>query len=84
LSENAQVATFIGQDYRIQTYTLATVIKEGLKLGLLKTSATGKTIISLPPDAGNAGAGSRLARKLETCHFLLTKLEYCCEVLRCA
>jgi serine/threonine protein kinase len=84
LSENAQVATFIGQDYRIQTYTLATVIKEGLKLGLLKTSATGKTIISLPPDAGNAGPGSRLARKMETCHFLLTKLEYCCEVLRCA
>jgi hypothetical protein len=70
LTGDGHAVTLIGQDYRLKTYPLAKLVREGVQLEAEAAAAAGE----LEP---------RRQRKADQVRFILDKLSYCAEVLRC-
>lgn len=78
LTESAQAVTFIGPDYRLKTYALASLMREAGRLGLLRNPEPMQ--FDLPAD--HEQQEERRQRKQAAVHFMLGKLVYALEAVR--
>jgi hypothetical protein len=69
ISERGSVLTFINQDQRLRTYSIASLMAEAHRLGLYS-------------EVDPVGSDDKLAKKQENMSFLISKLEYCRDVLK--
>lgn len=81
LSENGNVITYIGADYRLKTYTLAKLIHDAARLGLINPDMPSDQYdFSISP--GSEHSDPRYAKKQVLLQSILQKLVYCADILR--
>ena len=80
LADSARLITFIAADSELRAYTLAGVVRDAARYGLLQTSKAGEPTI-VAPDENVLVEPRRLARS-KRIHGVLQKLTFCIEVLK--
>ena len=77
LTSGATVVTFIGPDYVLKSYALATLTREAIRLGVLPDGSASDRF-----DPASDPTGKQ-ARRRERIRTLLDKLTACHDLLRC-
>lgn len=78
LTDSGRAVTFIGPDYKLKTYALASLMREAARLGLLPRERVLQ--FDLPVD--HAQQEDRRQRKQAAVHFMLNKLVYALDVVQ--